>query len=77
MLAVIGVLAVCLVIIMIEVPPMRKKGQKKELGLFSVLILLGACLSIGASLHLPIPNPLDGLNYIFKPSSDFIFGMLE
>jgi hypothetical protein len=77
MLEIVGVLAVCLAIIMIEVPPMRKKGQKKELGLFSVLILIGAGLGIGASLHLPIPNPLDGLSYIFKPSSDIIFGMLE
>lgn len=77
MLAVLGVLVVCLVIIMIEVPPMRKNGLKKELGLFSVLLLIGACLSIGASLHLPIPNPLDGLSYIFKPTSDIIFGLLE
>ena len=73
----IGILLVAVIIAMVEVPPLRKKGLKKELWIFSILLLVGTGLSIAESLQVAIPNPLDGITMIYKPFSDFLFGLLE
>jgi len=77
MFKVLGILGVSVAIMMIEVPSLLKKGLKKELVLFSVLLLIGVGLSIGNAMHLKIPNPLTGLTVVFKPFSDFIFRFLK
>lgn len=70
-----GVLAV--VIAIIEVPSLLKKKLKRELWVFSILLLFGGGLSIAQSLHMEIPNPVDWIAFIYKPFSDFIYGFLK
>jgi hypothetical protein len=67
-----GILLVAILIIVLEVPPLLEKKQKKELWVFSLLLFLGVGLSIAESLDLNIPNPLDWIAIIYKPLSDLI-----
>lgn len=77
MLASAGILIAAVIIMIIEVPSLLKKRQKKELWVFGILLLLGTGLSIAESLQVDIPNPLDGIAIVYKPFSDFLFGLLE
>ncbi|WP_408007522.1 hypothetical protein ACJROX_22950 [Pseudalkalibacillus sp. A8] len=72
-----GILLVAILIIVLEVPPLWKKKQKKELWVFSLLLLFGVGLSIAESLDLNIPNPLDWIATIYKPLSDLIMSLLK
>lgn len=73
----VAILAVAMVIIMIEVPPLLKQKKKKELWVFSILLLFGVGVSIAEGLQVNIPNPLDGITWIYKPLHDFILSFLK
>ncbi|GLB62117.1 hypothetical protein [Cytobacillus sp. NCCP-133] len=77
MWAIAGILLVTIMIMVLEVPPLLKKRQKKELGVFSLLLLSGSWLSIAKGLDLNIPNPFDWIAAIFKPLSDLIMTLLR
>lgn len=62
---VLGVLCVAIVISIIEVPILLKKKMKKELWIFSLLLLCSTMLGIAKGLQMDIPNPLDWLAAIF------------
>lgn len=68
----IGILLIAAVILWLEVPPLLKKGYKKELLVFSIFLAIGVALSIAYGLGKTIPNPLDALTFVFKPLNDFI-----
>lgn len=72
MLKSIGVLLIAAVILWIEVPPLLEKKYKKELLVFSILLLIGVGLGIALGFGLPVPNPYDLLSYLFKPLNDLI-----
>ena len=72
-----GILLVTVVISLIEVPSLLKKGLKKELWVFGILILLGTGLNIAQGLKIDIPNPLDWINVVYKPFSDFVLGLFK
>jgi hypothetical protein len=72
-----GIIATGILISAIEIPPLLKKKQKKELIVFSILLLFAVALSIAESLRLPIPNPLDWITAIYKPISDFTYSLLK
>ncbi|PZX02423.1 hypothetical protein C7437_11115 [Psychrobacillus insolitus] len=72
MLNSLGILLVATVIIIIEVPSLLEKKQKKELIVFSILLIIGVTLSILRAFGINIPNPLDLLTFIFKPMNDLI-----
>ena len=72
MLNSLGILLVATVIIFIEVPSLLEKKQKKELIVFSILLIIGVTLSILRAFGINIPNPLDLLTFIFKPMNDLI-----
>lgn len=57
-------------IILMEVPAMRAKGQRREEVAFWVLLSLGFFLSLAVVLQWPIPNPTEMLEVVFKPISD-------
>ena len=77
MWAITGIVVTASLMIIIEVPPLLKEKLKRELWLFSILLLLGTVLSIAKYLQMPIPNPLDMLYVIFKPMSDLLFSFLK
>ena len=72
MLNSLGILLVATVIIIIEVPSLLEKKQKKELIVFSILLTIGVTLSILRAFGINIPNPLDLLTFIFKPMNDLV-----
>ncbi len=72
-----GIVVTASLIVILEVPPLVKAKLKRELWLFSILLLLGTLLSIAKYLQIPIPNPLDMLYVIFKPMSDLLFSFLK
>jgi glucan phosphoethanolaminetransferase (alkaline phosphatase superfamily) len=68
---------VAVVIVIIEVPSLLKKKLKKELWVFSILLILGLGFSIAQSLDVDLPNPADWIAFVYKPFSDLIYGFLE
>ncbi|KON67162.1 MULTISPECIES: hypothetical protein [Peribacillus] len=77
MLAVTVILVIVAIIIAIDVPSLLRKKLKKELWIFSVLLLFGTALSISQALNIKIPNPLDWITAIYKPLSDMIEKLLK
>jgi hypothetical protein len=74
---IIGILLVTILIIVFEVPPLWKKRKKKELIVFSFLLVFGTGLCIAQSLAMKIPNPLDLITFIYKPLSDVMMMLLK
>ena len=72
MVAVLGIVVVALLVIMIEVPSLLKNGQKKELWIFSFLLVLGLGVSIAHSMHVKLPNPIDWIIQIYRPASEML-----
>jgi len=77
MRAIVGIITVGILIALYEVPSLLRRKLKRELWVFSILLIFGVGLSILKSLRVDIPNPLDILTTIYKPFTDFIFGILE
>lgn len=77
MWAITGIIVTASFIVMIEVPPLLRAKLKRELWLFSILLLFGTVLSIAKSLKLAIPNPLDMIWIIFQPFSDWLYSFLK
>ncbi|GED17732.1 hypothetical protein AM501_22015 [Aneurinibacillus migulanus] len=77
MWAIAVVLIVTALIIIIEVPSLLRKQLRKELWMFSILLLIGTGLSIAQSLQVDIPNPLDLLTIVYKPINDVVKGVLK
>lgn len=74
---VFGIIMVSIGITIYEVPNLLKKNSKKELVVFSILLILALALSIAEILYEDLPNPLDGITMIYKPVSDFLFDLLK
>lgn len=68
----LGILTITVLIIYFEMPKLLKKGETKTLWTFSILLFVGTALNIAIGLNANIPNPLDLVTVIFKPSADFI-----
>lgn len=72
-----GIFLVAILIIVLEVPPLLKKKQRKELWVFTLLLLFGSGLSIAIGIDLKLPNPFDWIATLFKPLSDLIMSLLK
>ncbi|QNG61702.1 hypothetical protein [Metabacillus idriensis] len=77
MAAVAGILVIVAVIIAIDVPSLLRKKAKKELWVFSILLLFGTVLSIAQALNIKIPNPIDWITALYQPLSDMIENLLK
>lgn len=77
MWAITGIVVATLAIFAFEFPYLRKKKLRKELWVFSVLLLCGFGLGVALSLHIRIPSPLDGLIVVYKPLGEVLFGLLK
>lgn len=67
MLPIIGILAVVIVIIVLEVPMLWRKKWYKELWVFSIILLFGTVLSIAIALRVKLPNLIDWMIVIYNP----------
>ncbi|MBS4216240.1 hypothetical protein [Neobacillus rhizophilus] len=77
MLGIAVTLVAAIIITAFEVPKMRKKKLTKELWTFLILMGMAVGLGIAESLHLNIPNPLNGIRMVLQPMSDVINGLLK
>lgn len=67
MLAVIGVLAAGALIFLWEGRSLFKQKMKKEMIIFSSVLLLAVTLYIGVVLDLPIPSPTKAIGTLLEP----------
>jgi len=67
----LGILIISIVIVLIELPKL-KKGDTKLTWTFLFLLVIGAVLNIAISLNILLISPLDPIIYIFQPISDFL-----
>ncbi|WP_423800586.1 hypothetical protein [Neobacillus sp. SAB-20_R2A] len=77
MLGVAITIVAAILIFAFEIPKLRKKKLTKELWVFSVLMVMAVGLGIAESLHLSIPNPLNGIRMVLQPMSNVINGLLK
>ncbi|MFN2747453.1 MULTISPECIES: hypothetical protein [Bacillus] len=77
MLVVLGIPLIAGLIILLELPTLWKKKQKKEIWVFSLLLALAVALCITEGLGVELPNPLDWLAVIYKPLGDAIMTLLQ
>jgi hypothetical protein len=75
MWSIAGILAVALLLAAIDVPSLTK--DKKELWVFTFLLLMGTGLCIAKVLHVGIPNPLDWIAAVYQPLSNWITSALK
>ena len=73
----LAILLVAGAIVLFEVPPLVKKKEKKELLVFTILLMIGVVLSIVFALGKPIPNPMDFITFIFRPLSEVYSQLLK
>lgn len=72
MLATIGILMISSVIARIELPYLLSKRNRKDIWIFSILLLFATGLGIAIAFQVEIPNPIDWVSFIYKPVSDMI-----
>ncbi len=72
MAVILGIILSAAAIMILEVPYMLRKRLKKELWVFSLLLLLGVGISSAEALQWAIPTPLDWITFVYKPFTDFL-----
>ncbi|GGI45380.1 hypothetical protein GCM10008018_11790 [Paenibacillus marchantiophytorum] len=77
MLTSITTIIISAIIGFLEGPSLLKKKLKLESWIFFTILLIGTLLSILLELRVKLPNPLDLITYIYKPISDYVFGILK
>ncbi|MBW7474254.1 hypothetical protein K0T92_05820 [Paenibacillus oenotherae] len=58
--------------VMLQVPPLRKKKLTRELWAFWILLLLGVGISIAKIVMRNVPTPLEWIAMALQPFSDFL-----
>ncbi|MDQ0862242.1 hypothetical protein [Bacillus sp. V2I10] len=74
---IIGIVMAAVIMIIIDVPSTWKKGEKKELWGFFILLFIGVMLSIVHERNVNIPNPLDLISVMYKPFGEFLLRLLK
>ncbi|MFJ7666658.1 hypothetical protein ACIQXI_06090 [Lysinibacillus sp. NPDC097195] len=71
------IIIVTFIIAYIVIPPLKKKGEKKTIVVFSLILTIGAVLNIAIGLKKNIPSPLDFITFIFTPIRNFLLSLLQ
>lgn len=67
MLAIFGIISVCALVILIELPELRKEKFSKDSLVFGLFLLIAVTLAITLAVNLSLPTPIDWLLMVFKP----------
>lgn len=59
----------------IEISKMNKQKMKKEIIIYSVFLAISSVFFILKLMEVSIPNPLDGIRFIFEPIGKGIEGL--
>lgn len=62
---------------MYELPPLIKQRMWREICAFLMLLALGVFLSMAQALDINIPNPVQAIEYIFQPVSEWVDNVLS
>lgn len=60
----------------IVIPPLNKKGEKKTILVFSIILSIGAIINIAIGIKKNLPSPLDFITYIFTPLREFLLSLI-
>ena len=63
----LGIVIAAAGIFIIEAPALLKKESMKDFRIFSVLLLFGTVLNIALSFKVAVPNPIDWIEFVYKP----------
>ena len=58
-------IGICLLILIIEAPPLIRRGQHKELGVFMFFLAIGLLLGLSFFLKWPIIAMFEALTFMF------------
>lgn len=61
----------------LQIQNLKKQQLYKELYTYATLMGLAFILTSLYVLNIPIPNPLNLINFIFKPIANLIYGFLR
>jgi hypothetical protein len=70
-----GILETAGICAAIEIPSLT--GHKKDLWVFSLLLMLGTALCIAATLKANIPNPLDWIAAVYQPFGSWMQSLFK
>lgn len=71
------ILIIAILFITIELPPLIKEKRFFPSILYLIFMLAGGTLTALYGLGIKLLNPLDGINYLFKPISTWILNLLK
>lgn len=77
MWGIIGILVIGVIISFLELPPLVKNKDRKEITVFFLLLLIGIGFNLLLSINVEIPNPTYTLIKIFSPVNDFVEKILS
>ncbi|MEW9674361.1 hypothetical protein ABLT31_37025 [Ammoniphilus sp. 3BR4] len=77
MLSVAGILLMVVFLSWLEFNLLLKDYGKKEKWVFIFFMIFATGISIGQALNMDIANPLDWVAFVFKPFSDWYFGIMK
>ncbi|WP_135556345.1 hypothetical protein [Paenibacillus cymbidii] len=75
--SVAGVVAGVTLLGLIDVPYLRKMRSRKETWVYIVLMLSALTLNVLWILDVPLPNPVEYITAIYKPLSNWLYGLLK
>lgn len=73
----VTILIVSIIIAYIIIPPLMKKGEKKTIVVFTIILTTGAILNIAIGLKMNVPSPLDFISDILMPIRKLLISLLQ
>lgn len=70
-----GLIATAGICAAIEIPSLI--GHKKDLWVFSVLLVLATAFCMTVALKVPVQNPLDWIAAVFRPAGKWMQSLFE
>ncbi|MGM7700369.1 hypothetical protein ACSVDE_01520 [Pseudalkalibacillus sp. Hm43] len=70
---IIGLLLVSAAIVLIEYPQLKKNRSRMDRWSFAVLLGIASMLSIMKIYDVPLFNPLQAIEFIYKPIYEIVF----
>ncbi|WCK54545.1 hypothetical protein PP175_00125 [Aneurinibacillus sp. Ricciae_BoGa-3] len=77
MVAGMGILVIVGIIFIFEFPRLWEKKWKKEVAVFSILLLIGTGLSIAQAFQVQLSNPIDWISAVYRPIYHLLAGWLK
>lgn len=67
------IMALGLAISLYEVPRLLQPETRGELIAFCGFLLIGIALAVAMILGLPVPNPTNGIEFVFRPITKLLY----